>query len=198
MVEWPKIRQLIENLETSPILDGLSMRQSIQCAKKGLPFDRVQAISMSPDGTLNVNLPFTEVEYGTASVNWDSIQRLSKAFFDTYNFMHPLLDREAFNSTIHNVIGCGFGDDTRSILAFLVLALGEVALAISSGFSVLVDKNHSSNLEGFTSGRPPGLAYFNEARKRMGFVMAEVSLENVQMFSLAALYYDSCGRYAVS
>lgn len=34
--------------------------------------------------------------------------------------------------------------------------------------------------------RPPGLLFFNEARKRMGFNLTECSLENVQIFALAA------------
>jgi hypothetical protein len=39
------------------------------------------------------------------------------------------------------------------------------------------------------------LALFNEARKRIGFVLTGCDLENVQIFSLAALYYQSCFRH---
>jgi hypothetical protein len=54
--------------------------------------------------------------------------------------------------------------------------------------------HHSPGLGGSNFERPSGLRYFNEARKRMGFALADVGLANIQVFSLAALWWDSCGR----
>jgi hypothetical protein len=194
MMDWPKVRQVLESLKNSPMPDGLTLRRTMQISSKPLPLGRVHAMPISSDGSLNVNMAFAELEYSPATINWDVVHRLSKAFFDTYNLVHHILDRDAFGSNIPNVMSCGFGEDIHTVLLFLVLALGEFALSVSSGFPVLIDKGHSADIDVASTDRPPGMVYFNEARKRMGFVLAESSLENVQMFSLAALYYDSCGQ----
>jgi hypothetical protein len=66
-----------------------------------------------------------------------------------------------------------------------------LAIEVSRGKSIEVYKGRLSGVRGGASSRPQGLALFNEARKRIGFVLTEFDLENVQIFSLAALYYES-------
>jgi hypothetical protein len=106
---------------------------------------------------------------------------LSKVYFDTFNLLYPIMDRESFKSNILPVmVSDGPDTTTAGTLACLVLALGEVAVA---GTSFKGAKGKSAAGEG-----PPGLAFFNEARRRMGFSLADCSLENVQMYALAGLY----------
>ncbi|KAI9171315.1 acetate regulatory DNA binding [Paramyrothecium foliicola] len=199
MMDWPAFRQLMDSLDITASLNGVSIRRSIQDSTKRLPLDRIHGVGSTSSERLTVTLSYADVQSsldgGGTSIRWDTIQRLSKAYFDTYNALHPILDREVFNASLHAVVNCGFGDDISSINVLLVLALGEVALAISTAIPLLIDKDHPPGFDGFTMDRPPGLAYFNEARKRMGFVFTDISLENVQMLSLAALFYDSCGRF---
>jgi hypothetical protein len=78
----------------------------------------------------------------------------------------------------------GFDEGISSTLVCLVFALGEVAVSVS-GEPLSTYKGRVSGVRGGTRGRPPGLAFFNEARKRMGFALTECSIENVQMFALA-------------
>lgn len=86
----------------------------------------------------------------------------------------------------------GFDGDTDSVIALLVFALGELAIEGSRGTPIGVHNGRPSGLRGGSLRRPPGLALFNEARKRIGFVLTECDLENVQIFSLAACVVLFC------
>jgi hypothetical protein len=114
------------------------------------------------------------------------MQRLSEAYFDSYNLLCPLLDRQHFMAnTMPSVMSEGFGQGMAATIAYLVFALGEVAIAGSDGPPVHNHNGRPSGVRGGTISDPPGLDLFNEARKRMGFNLTDCSLENVQMFALA-------------
>ncbi len=134
----------------------------------------------SPPSALG-SLPVT-----VATLNWDTMKQLCKAYFDNFNFIYPILDRQSFISeTMMSVLNNGFDDEMPSTIAFLVFALGEVAIAGCRGFPIHVHNGSPSGFRGGKEDQPPGLVLFNEARKRMGFHLSQCSLENVQMFALA-------------
>jgi len=117
------------------------------------------------------------------------MHRLATTYFDTFNLLYPFMDRQNFLSdTLARVQDEGFDGDRDSVVALLVFALGEVAIQGTEGQSISQDKNgRYSGIRGGSLLKPPGLALFNEARKRVGFVMNGCGLENVQIFSLMAL-----------
>jgi hypothetical protein len=124
------------------------------------------------------------------------MHRLTTAYFDTFNFIYPLIDRQHFvSSTLTKVNSEGFNGDNDSVLALLEFALGELSIEGSRGTPVNVTVGHPSGIRGGTQDKPPGLALFTEARRLLGFVLTEGELENVQIYSLAALYYQSCLCY---
>lgn len=97
------------------------------------------------------------------------------------------MDRQNFISdTLTRVKAEGFDGDTDSVIALLVFALGELAIEGSTGSPIEFHDGRPSGIRGGTASRPPGLALFNEARKRLGFVFTQCNLENVQILSLAA------------
>lgn len=98
------------------------------------------------------------------------------------------MDRQTFLSeTLTKTHTEGFDGDPDSVVALLVFALGELAIEGSRGTPMEVYKGRPSGVRGGSSmDRPPGIGLFNEARKRMGFVLAECQLENVQIYALAA------------
>jgi hypothetical protein len=120
------------------------------------------------------------------TLTWETMQRLSKAFFDSVNFLFPLVDREAFNSHVMpSLVRDGFNESMTSTVALLVFALGELAIGGLEGTPIHTYNGRQSGLRGGTSKAPPGLALFNEARKRIGFNLTECSIENVQVYALA-------------
>jgi hypothetical protein len=117
----------------------------------------------------------------------DVMHRLATSYFDTFNFLYPFMDRQNFISdTLTRVHSEGFDGDTDSVIALLVFALGELAIECSRGTPIEIHNGRPSGVRGGTISRPPGLALFNEARKRIGFVFTQCGVKTVQILSLAA------------
>ncbi|KAG5760340.1 hypothetical protein H9Q72_011552 [Fusarium xylarioides] len=201
MSEWPVVRQMFESLgQKAPSAMGEipALPRGLRASNITLPSDRLQPVGIPSNSTMQIPLHLSgstsTLNLSPPSVDWETMQRLSKAYFDVINMLHPILDRQWFNSNVlSSIINNGFQEGALSSLVLLVFALGEVALTTSE-VPISAYKQRPSGIKGGTIDRPPGLAYFNEARKRMGFGISEVSLENVQMLALASLYYSSCGQ----
>jgi hypothetical protein len=203
MLTWPAMQQLL--LQSLPSntwdlkaleQDGSAFLVRLQSGSPNLPRDEglqeslfigMQTQATRAAGGARITFP---------SLTQDMMHRLATAYFDTFNFIYPFMDRQNFFSdTLTRVYTEGFNGDTDSVIALLVFALGELAIEGSRGNPIEVHEGRPSGVRGGTLSRPPGLALFNEARKRIGFVLTECDLENVQIFSLAALYYESCSRH---
>ena len=89
-------------------------------------------------------------------------------------------------NTLPKVQSDGFQSDNDSVIALLILALGELAIEGTYGEPISSAAGRPSGVRGGTSTNPPGLALFTEARKRIGFVLTGCELEDVQVFSLIA------------
>ncbi|KAI9753821.1 MAG: hypothetical protein M1815_005975 [Lichina confinis] len=118
----------------------------------------------------------------------DTIRNLSQWYFSAFNPTYPVLDSQLyFSLTLPAVLRHGIGEsDPGSIITLLVVALGRHALEGSTGTPLSNSGGKTSGLRGGTADVPPGLDFFNEARRRMGFVMTLYTLEHVQIFALAA------------
>lgn len=117
----------------------------------------------------------------------DLMHRLATSYFDTFNFIYPFMDRQNFISdTLTKVYAEGFDGDADSVIALLIFALGELAIEGSHGKPISEGDGRSSGVRGGSATKPPGLAFFNEARKRIGFVLTDCDLENIQIYSLTA------------
>ena len=142
------------------------------------PFVGMQSQATRAAGGARVTFPRLTTE---------RMHRLATAYFDTFNFMYPFMDRQDFIAdTLTKVHTEGFNGDTDSVISLLVFALGELAIEGSLGNPVEVHNCRASGVRGGTASNPPGLALFTEARKRIGFVLTDCELENVQIYSLAA------------
>lgn len=121
------------------------------------------------------------------ALDYNTMHRLATFYFDTFNLIYPFMDRQNFiSSTLNKVHSEGFDGDADSVIALLVFALGELAWQGIRGDPIEVCNDRPSGLQGRTFEKPPGLGLFNEARSRLGFVVADMELENVQIFLLSA------------
>ncbi|KAK5127930.1 hypothetical protein LTR85_005047 [Meristemomyces frigidus] len=125
------------------------------------------------------------------------IQEYSDAYFNTFNVLYPLLNRESFmNEVVARLLREGYGDgDIGSVLALLVFALGQVAIEGVFERPISIVDGQPSGFRGGSIDQPPGLGLFNEARRRLGFVATQCSLQNVQIMLLQATYYESTARH---
>ncbi|KAI4840275.1 hypothetical protein E4T44_07956 [Aureobasidium sp. EXF-8845] len=138
-----------------------------------------------------------EMRAGFIGLTPENMRRMCDAYFSTFNILFPILDRQMFlEDILEPVLRNGFaGCDPQSCLVLLVLALGQVAIDGVYGSPISIVEGNPSGLRGGTAERPPGLNLFNEARRCMGFIMHQCTLENVQIHLLESAYYEACARH---
>lgn len=203
MLKWPAMQQLFASLQ--PKLPGLDLTQEgdgaarllvvRSSANQNLPADTPPPASRRRSGIVIPHPVAGQAPFTASDLNWETMQRLSKAYFDSINLSYPIVNRQCFMSeTLPSLFNNGFSENMTSTLAFLVFALGEVAIEASDGLPVHMYDGRVSGVKGGTKDRPPGLELFNEARRRMGFNLTECSLENIQVFALARYGTDPSGR----
>lgn len=137
----------------------------------------------------------SKVAFPTLSIQ--QIQEQCDAYFNTFNVLFPLLNRDTFmNATVAPLLRDGYADgDANAVLSLLVFALGQVAIEGVFERPISFIDTKPSGFRGGTPDKPPGLAIFNEARRRLGFVMTSTTLENVQILLLQAIYYEATARH---
>ena len=136
-----------------------------------------------------------EIRVEFVSVPFEKMRTLAKSFFMTYHCSHPAIDPVEFeNETLRLVMRHGFGTSCEdSVIVLLVFALGEMAIEGTTGKPWAGSPN--SGIRGGTIERPPGLNFFNEARKRLAFTTSACSLKTVQALVLVACVAPSeCHR----
>jgi hypothetical protein len=194
ILTWPAIQQLLFQALPSNVgsLKGLEQEGSafiiqiqegtpklaIDDSLQDRPFVAMQSQASRTSGSKRTIFP---------RLTRDIMHQLATAYFDTFNLIYPFMDRQNFISeTLTKAHTEGFDSDPDSVIALLVFALGELAIDGSRGNPIEVYKGRPSGVRGGTASKPPGLALFNEARKRIGFVLTEYDLENIQIYSLTA------------
>ncbi|KAG8630423.1 hypothetical protein KVT40_002042 [Elsinoe batatas] len=197
---WPSVFLLLTNARVPVMNDIHHIMQTgtpwfthLELKKHTHPL----ATNGSPIPSKSPSIPNHSFAPGIAGLDADTMRSLADAYFDTFNVVHPILDRNSFYSDILlPVIRGGYEDrDTQACLAMLIMALGSIALEGVSGAPFLSHSKTPSGLRGGSIEAPPGLDIFNEARRRLGFVMHTCTLENVQIYLLQAAYYESCARH---
>ncbi|KXJ90093.1 putative C6 finger domain protein [Microdochium bolleyi] len=133
------------------------------------------------------------------------ITTLCDAYFTTFHLAHPILDRGVFSHhTLSVAIQRGFDYDIESCVVLTVMALGCWGIRASreAGFAASTPRTthylDDPSLEQYLGhgGRDgiPGLTFFNEARKRVGFLRNENGMQNCQFHLLNGLFYAQLVR----
>lgn len=126
------------------------------------------------------------------SLNVSVIRSLATAYFETFNRIYPIVDSDhCFEKVFGGVIWEGFGYDTKSCLLLAVLALGcwgQRAIGESGLGANNAEHGYDPYMAQFLEEDPPGLSFFNECRRRLGFLLGERSLQFCQLCHLLALY----------
>ncbi|KAF2838382.1 hypothetical protein M501DRAFT_874138 [Patellaria atrata CBS 101060] len=127
------------------------------------------------------------------------IKGLCDAYFAVFNRFAPIMDRHHFvSSTLGTALDKDFGYDIESCLLLNVMALGCLAMkAYEEGsyefpfFNSPTSYGHSHPSDWYevTKEESPGLRFFNEARRRIGFLICENDLQCCQFYLLSSFYY---------
>lgn len=190
---WPFIHsRLVEaNVEVAEDLRSLAqegtswfLRQELLKHPDILPYDAFLESELvtdvpAPDGTRRMRFP---------KLTYEDMRSYALHYFNTFNMMYMLLDRRHFMEVVlPKVTTYGFADgDYDSIIALLVFSLGKVAVAGTWSSPLDNGTLFESGFRGGTRERPPGLEIFNEARRRLGFVAYQCSVESIQGLLLTA------------
>jgi len=150
-------------------------------------------------------LPFhIDLPYGTRSDSWlmslpqAATKGLSDAYFAVFHRNTPVLDKYHFHSsTLGMAAESEFGYNIESCLALAVLALGCLAVRAYEEGDFALPTRHASSARGFIhpdwyeliNDDPPGLKFFNEARRRSGFLLCQHDVQAGQFYMLSTLYY---------
>ncbi|KAH7136157.1 hypothetical protein B0J11DRAFT_426742 [Dendryphion nanum] len=146
----------------------------------------------------------TDVSYGQFSEQWltalpvSTIKGLADAYFAVFHRSTPVLDKfHFFSHTLGMAMETDFGYDIEACVVLNVLALGCLAVRTHEEGGFPLPSRFPATEEGFvrpewyglTLDHPPGLKFFNEARKRSGFLMCQSDLQTAQFYMLSTLYY---------
>lgn len=194
ILTWPVVQQLLLQALPSNVGDLKALEQDgpafIMQMQKGVPILPLDEV-LQETPFVGMQTQATRASGGARVVfpdlTRDVMHRLATAYFDTFNFIYPFMDRQNFISdTLTKVYTEGFNGDTDSVIALLIFALGELAIDGSRGPPISENEGRISGVRGGSALKPPGLNLFNEARKRIGFVLTDCDLETVQIYSLVA------------
>jgi hypothetical protein len=120
------------------------------------------------------------------------VKDLSEAFFSVFNPFTPIMDKRFFFAfTLGAVIKDGFDYTVESCIVLTVMALGCLAVRAHQEGDFPLPGSLGDHFElppwlDVIEEQPPGLRFFNEARKRIGFLMCGNDLPSCQYYLLSA------------
>lgn len=180
VVLWPGARAILpERLLAAHERLGKSYVIDIEMSRPPLPMYIHPFPPQAGESWLET-LPFT------------MIKGLSDAFFATFNPFTPIMDKCFYYSfTLGSVMENGFGYTIETCLVLNVMALGCLAVQAHQEGNYPLPGTRSLQFEppewmSVIEEEPPGLRFFNEARKRIGFLMCDNDLQSCQFYLLSA------------
>lgn len=120
------------------------------------------------------------------------VKGLSEAFFSLFNSFTPFMDQNFyFSFTLGAVMKSGFAYTIDTCLVLNVLALGCLAVRAYQEGNFPLPGKLSDHFElpdwvRVIEEEIPGMRFFNEARKRIGFLMCDNDLQSCQFYLLSA------------
>lgn len=128
-----------------------------------------------------------------------TVRELCDAYFSTFNLCNPVIDRDSFfQNSLGVAINGDFGVNIESCLVLVVMALGCSGRKafVETGLKSRLSRGNESRIsqdrysgEGFT-----GLDFFNEARRRIGFVLCDGTIQSCQFYILARYKGSPCSQ----
>ncbi|KIW74780.1 hypothetical protein Z517_11550 [Fonsecaea pedrosoi CBS 271.37] len=170
MLSWPAIRDLLPpSLRAVP--DDYALKLEDQRPRLPRPA-RNQDIDILADFSIS------------------TVRELSNAYFTTFNLAHPVLDRKQyFQQTLGNAISGGFGYDADSCIVLMTMALGTFGTRAINECQQQGHETRARPSPVQAPTEPLGLAFYNEARKRNGFLEGDHTIQTCQFYLLAMLYH---------
>jgi len=175
---WPAIQAALpESVKLMCQMNGPTYSTRLEAARAKLPHST--SVDMSSEWLSKLSIA--------------TLKELSDVYFTTFNLATPILDQKTyFQRTLGVAIDGNFGICIESCIVLVVMALGlmgQKALREARFTSTPVSTPYPSEQED----EMPGMDFFNEARKRFGFLMCEQDLQACQFYLLSG--YVNSARF---
>jgi hypothetical protein len=120
----------------------------------------------------------------------EQIREYANAYFETFEVLRPVLDRNAFmTGTVARVMREGYKDgDPGAVLALMVFALGKTAIEGTVGEPISIN----SGFRGGSAECPPGIELFCEARRRLEGTYYEASARYLEFWRCVMAASSAC------
>ena len=184
---WPAVKQIL-SAEFNAARENLAKDYIIDIETQRAPL----ATHINFPGGLDPNYWLTELPMSV-------VKALADAYFSVFHRLTPVLDKfHFFSSTLGLAMESDFGYDIETCLVLTVLALGCLAVKAHEEGNFALPARVPQPAGGFIRpewyglvlDEPVGLTFFNEARKRSGFLsMSQNDLQTGQFYMLSSLYY---------
>lgn len=180
VIVWPGARQILpKQLLAAYEMLGKNYVIELESARPPLPMFASPYPLQAGDHWLEV-LPLA------------MIRGLADAFFSVFNPSTPIMDKGFFFSfTLGSAIESGFGFNLESCLVLNVLALGCLAVMAYQEGNYPLPGTQGHRFEppewmNVVYEEQPGLRFFNEARRRIGFLMCDNDIQSCQFYLLSS------------
>lgn len=180
VILWPGAREILpERLLEAHEQLGKNYVIDLEMKRPPLPMYICPFPPHAGDGWLE-SLPLTMVK------------GLSDAFFATFNPFTPIMDKNFFFAfTLGAAIESSFGYTIESCVVLNVMALGCLAVQAHQEGNYPLPGTRSGGFEppdwmSVVHEESPGLRFFNEARRRIGFLMCDNDLQSCQFYLLSS------------
>jgi hypothetical protein len=183
VILWPGARQILpKQLLSAYEMLGKNYVIELESARPPLPMFISSYPMQAGDHWLEV-LPLA------------MIRGLADAFFNAFNPFTPIMDKGFFFSfTLGSAIESGFGYNLESCLVLNVLALGCLAVLAYQEGNYPLPGTQGNRFEppdwmNVVYEEQPGLRFFNEARRRIGFLMCDNDIQSCQFYLLSSYVF---------
>ncbi|KAF5243568.1 hypothetical protein FANTH_8147 [Fusarium anthophilum] len=175
---WPAIQSALpESVKLMCQMQGATYSTRLEASRSKLPHS--PSVDVSSDWLSKLSIA--------------TLKQLSDVYFTTFNLANPILDQKTyFQRTLGVAIDGNFGICIESCIVLVVMALGSMGQKAlqEAGFA----GTPASSPYAGQDAEMPGLDFFNEARKRFGFLMCEQDLQACQFYLLSGLFYAEALR----
>ncbi|KAL3446396.1 hypothetical protein BJX65DRAFT_279517 [Aspergillus insuetus] len=190
VIAWKPVLSMLPDAVQLIVSDcGIDYSSSLELKRPRLPI---------------VPLPGTKDEDSLGNLSISLVKELCHSYFATFHLNYPFVDSTFFfRHTLPTAINGEFGYDVESCVVLAVMALGcwsKIALREASDFraqgrwSASPQDRFHEDRRSSTDGTTPGLVFFNESRKRVGWLLNDNCMQSCQYYLLSALFYAQLVR----
>ena len=192
LMEWPAVRVPLENnTEELPLLHMVYQPSEKWLFEITEDFNQTSPLNEPFDIFSNSYQAYSSC--GAIGITDELADKLCTAYFRYFHCAYPILDRDSFTTNVLPNYRRSFDQQSEdSALLLMVFALGAVAEEATTTTPIVERrKGKASGIKSATISQLPGIAFANEAKRRLGLMFTQYSVTILQGHLLLAYVLQS-------